>query len=52
MIEKRPQTGTDPFWSKMANNGLMNNRRKKIKKKMGKWGSSTSRQAVAQSRVS
>ena len=33
MMEKRPQTGTDPFRSKMANNGLMNNRRKNIKKK-------------------
>ena len=53
MMEKRPQTGTDPFRSKMANNGLMNNRRKNIrKKKKGKWGLSTSRQAVAQSRVS
>ena len=36
MMEKRPQTGTDPFRSKMANNGLMNNRRKNIRKK--KWG--------------
>ena len=52
MMEKRPQTGTDPFRSKMANNGLMNNRRKNKEKKMGKWGSLTSRQAVAQSRVS
>ena len=38
MMEKRPQTGTDPFRSKMAKNGLMNNRRKNIKKKNGEMG--------------